>query len=120
MKLKHFQLASKLAKKSTHHQHHLGAVITKGNKILGVGFNKNKTSPRSNNAFSTLHAEISAILNTDEEDLEGSEIYIFRATKSGKLGLSRPCIFCEKMLRSVGIKKIYYTTTEGFQEEIYE
>lgn len=120
MKLKHFHLASKLAKKSDHRQHKLGAVITKGNKVLGIGFNKNKTSPKSNNEFNTLHAEISCILNTDEEDLEGSEIYIYRQTKSGKLGLSKPCPACEHMLKSVGIKIVYYTSPEGYVEESYE
>lgn len=118
MKPKFFDLARKLSKKSEHHQHHLGCVIVNGNKVIGLGFNKNKTHTKALTEFKTLHAEVSAIINADEEDLIGSEAYVYRETKLGKLGLSKPCSYCENMLRSVGISKVYYTSPEGYKEEI--
>jgi deoxycytidylate deaminase len=115
-----FQIAKKLSQKSDHRQHRLGCILVKGNSLIGLGFNQNKTHTKSTNEFRTLHAEVSAIVNANEEDLYGSVAYVYRETKSGALGLSKPCAACENMLRSFGIKKVYYTSPEGYKEEIYE
>ena len=120
MKIKHFLLARKLSKKSTHSQHKLGCCLVKGNRIIGLGFNQDKTSPKSTNPFNTLHAEVSAIINADEEDIKGSVAYVYRETRLGTLGMSKPCKFCSEMLRSLGVKAVYYTSPEGYQQENYD
>jgi deoxycytidylate deaminase len=120
MKIKFFDLAKKLSFKSNHRQHKMGCVIAKGNKLLGIGFNKNRTHPKSMSEFRTLHCEVDAVINAGEENLNGAIAYIYRQTKGGKLGLSRPCLGCEALLRSYGIKTVYYTSPEGYQKEIYD
>lgn len=117
MKEKFFHLCKKLSQHSDHHQHKLGAVIVKKNKILGIGFNKVKTHTKSPHKFNMLHAEISAILNTDPKDLEGSSIYVYRERKDGKLGNARPCIYCYQLIYKYKIKKIYYSSEDGFMKE---
>lgn len=109
MKYRFFDVARKISKKSDYHPHPIGAVITKGNVIMGLGYNKRKTHPRSNNKFKTTHAELSAILNAGIEDLSGCDIYIYRETKANVKGMSYPCQYCEQLLKDVGINKIHYT-----------
>ncbi|HXB10758.1 MAG TPA: deaminase, partial [Bacteroidia bacterium] len=96
---RYFNLAKKLSFKSDHIQHRLGCVIVKNNDILGIGFNKNRTHPKSMSEFRTLHAEVAAVVNAGEENLEGATAYIYRQTIGGRLGLSRPCEGCEALLK---------------------
>ena len=119
MKLKYFDLARKLSVKSTHHQHKLGCVIVKKNKIVGVGFNEVKTHTQSPHPYKMLHAEISALLWNSYKDLEGSEAYVYRERKDGKLALAKPCSACESALRVAKIKKVYYSSETGYQEINY-
>jgi dCMP deaminase len=117
MKQKFFNLAKKLSLHSTHPQHKLAAVVTRRNKVISLGFNKYKTSPRSPHPFYSLHAEVSAIINA-KQDLQGCSIYVYRETKNGTLGLSRPCHSCLNAIQEAGIKVMYYCTPEGYKEEI--
>lgn len=114
MKMKFFDLAKKLSRNSTHYQHKLGAVIVKGNKIVGVGFNKLKTNSKSNHLYHSHHAELDAILNANTSDLTKMSIYVYRETKDGSLGSSKPCRFCEKLIASYGIKEVFYTDKAGY------
>lgn len=118
MKMKFFNLAKKLSYKSDYYAHRLGAVVTRGNEILGIGFNKKKTHPLSETRFNNIHAELSAILNSGEEDLSGCSIYVYRETKHGTLAMARPCEHCMKLLRQVNISKIYYSTETGYAKEV--
>ena len=60
------------------------------------------------------HAEINACLGVDPVDLVGAELYVYRILKDGSPALARPCRMCQNYLRSVGVKKVYYTTRNGF------
>lgn len=117
MRTKFFNLAKKLSYKSDYYAHRLGAVVVRGNEIIGVGFNKKKTHPLSETRFNNIHAELSAILNSGEENLEGCSIYVYRETKHGSPAMARPCEHCIKLLKQVNISKIYYSTERGFTKE---
>lgn len=117
MKTKYFNLAKKLSYKSDYLAHQLGAVIVRGNELIGIGFNKRKTHPLSKTRFNNIHAELSAIINSGEENLNGATIYVYRETKDGELAASRPCVHCLQLLRNVNIRKVYYTTPFGYAEE---
>lgn len=109
MKLKHFDLAKKLSKKSTY-RFQMGAVIVKGARIFGVGFNNSKKShPKARNEFSTTHAELSAIISAGWDNAKGSDIYIYRELKDGSPAKAAPCTHCYALLNEVGIRNIYYT-----------
>lgn len=112
MKMKFFLLAKQLAKKSLYH-HQIGAVVVKKNKPIGLGWNKpHKTHPLSRNAFKTVHAELDAILGLSRDELRGADVYVYREYKSGAPATSRPCTHCKELLRSVGIKNVFFTSSE--------
>lgn len=116
MKIKFFHLAKKLSQKSDHRRCKLGCVIIKKDKILGLGYNKMRTTPRSNHPYRFTHAELDAIINTNNlEDLSGSDLYIFRQTKDGILANSFPCQYCQDLLREFKIKTVYYTDKNKYE-----
>jgi len=117
-----FRVASKVAMKSPHHQHKLGAVIVKSGRVLSTGFNRLR--PNSFLGVDTLHAEEAAILKLLQKqrlhDLSGAEIYVTRFTRGGAVGIAKPCHRCEDLIRSVGIKRIFYTDYSGTSEQKVE
>lgn len=113
MKQRFFDLARKLSDHSDHPQHKLGAVIVKRNRVVSVGFNKNKTHPKSTAHYSRLHAEMCAILNA-KSDVSGCDIYVYRETRDGKLGLSKPCDACQAAIEEAGINRVFYTAYNGY------
>ena len=110
-------------------QHHLGAVLAYGNKVVSVGWNSTKTNPlqkelnkerkfydneaRNNGA---IHAELACILNVKYMDIDWSRasLYIYREHKNGKPALAKPCPACAKAIREKGIKpkNVFYTIDE--------
>lgn len=119
MKLRFFQLAEKLAIKSNHPDHKHGAVLVRKGKIIGIGFNQSKTHAQSNHPFRTIHAEFSAIINSQLQEFDNCEMYIVRKRKNGTLANSKPCYFCERMLKSLSVKRVYYSTNDSFVKEQY-
>lgn len=117
MKLKFFELAKKLSKKSNYTEHQLGSVIVRRNNIEGVGWNSSKTHPRSPTRYQRIHAEFSALLSTGREDLTGCDIYVYREVKNGQIANARCCVDCIKMLKQVGIKRMFYTSETGYKME---
>lgn len=107
------QLAKKLSLKSTH-RFRIGAVIVKKKSIVGVGFNKIwKTHPLiSKGTHKKLHAEVDAIIGQSRRHLEGSIIYVYRDLRNGEVGLCKPCVDCQQILKEAGVKKAYYTDPE--------
>ena len=118
MNKRYFDLAKKLSNKSTHHQHKIGAVIVKKNRVISVGFNKLKTSPRSNHPWKSIHSELDAILDVPRKDLKGSSIYVYREKRDGSLAMARPCEFCLQLIKEVGIDKLYYTGYNSYKTEV--
>lgn len=107
MKKGYFQLARNVSRYSGMHPR-LGAVIAK-KKPVAVGFNVQKT----HTDFDTysIHAEQKAVLNAGNIDLRGASIYVYRETKGGHPALSFPCEHCYELLKSRGIRKVYFTTS---------
>ena len=110
-----FKIACREARKSKHAKHKVGAVIVKGDRVLSCGFNSLRFSSIINQP--TLHAEAHAILKLLKEhrlnDLAGSSLYVTRFTKGGNTGLSKPCKNCMELIKSVGVRKVYYSTKES-------
>lgn len=113
MKRKFFDLAAKVARLSEHPQFRMGAVLVSGNRVLSVGVNKNKTHPKSNNIWRTIHAELDCAFGVDADDLHGTTLYVARIKKDGSFGISRPCAFCACFLRDSGIRRVYYCDGEN-------
>ena len=117
MKLRYFELAKRLTSLSDHHQHSIGSVVVKKNKVISVGYNSLKTHTQSPHAFKSTHSEFKACWGVDPIDLKGASIYIYRQRRNGSLALARPCSSCYSFLKSVGIKYIYYTDYDTYKME---
>ena len=116
MKTKYFKLAKSLSYTSDYEQHKLACIITKKNRIISLGVNKRRTHPKSLTRYNFIHAELAAVLGVSRETLKGTTAYVYRERKDGTIASSKPCPHCEQVLREAGIKKVYYTTENGYGE----
>ncbi|MDY0198386.1 MAG: deaminase [Tenuifilaceae bacterium] len=109
---KKFRLARLASYHSTYKQR-IGAVIYKGSRVISFGFNKiNKSHPKYASKYSTIHAEINALLKA-QTDLVGCSLYTYREHNKYQTPLlSKPCSNCFSAILEAGISKIYYTTGE--------
>jgi len=117
MKLKFFDLAKKMANKSEHPEYRIGGVIVKKSKVISLGFNRNRTHPKSNHPFKNIHCELDCILGIDPKLLSGATIYLYRESKLGIPAISKPCKWCHQLLLNCGIKEVAYTFEGNFKKE---
>ncbi len=101
------RIAKKESLKS-HAPYKLGCVIVQKRKIIGKGFNLYRTDPQMGIGYHQYyHAETKALKNALSKgyDVEGATAYIYR---EGGL-LAKPCVNCQRVLKSFGITKFVYT-----------
>lgn len=109
--------AAKEASKSTF-KYRLGAVITKGGRVLGQGHNEVGRYTKSNPHpyKDSIHAEVHAILDALRRGKgsipTGASLWVTRIGNSG-LRSSSPCSYCRLFALANGIKKVIYTTNDG-------
>jgi deoxycytidylate deaminase len=125
------QHAIELAKKSTMEMKH-GCVIVntkcRDKQIVATGINEHVLNCEERNVFS-IHSEMKALANLigirghNEKYLENCTAFVARVG-SERLGyqvkMSRPCIKCQKLLKKMGIKRIFYTIDENSVAELKE
>ena len=121
-----FDAAKAVSESSEFPKVHIGCVITEGNhRIISSGCNSTKTHPLQKqlnrerfevDSVHSLHAEVSALLPLMKEDIDFSkvEVYAHRNYANGKIAMARPCPSCMKLIKDLGIKKIHYTTADGY------
>jgi pyrimidine deaminase RibD-like protein len=112
----YLSVARYFAKKSQAKNTH-GAVVVKGGRVLGTGFNKNRNnphyvSPEHIKTDCSTHAEESAIRDAGC-DVKGAIIYVARINKVGEDRDSKPCPRCLTLIKESGIKRIIHTTNSG-------
>ena len=121
-----FQTAKVISGMSTRRRFKIGAIVVYKNKLISAGVNSDKSHPvqksydrwRGFRTHHSCHAEVRAILNSKMSNLAGHELFVYRQTKDGRLGNARPCPACMKMIQDYGIKKIFYTTVNGYCQEV--
>lgn len=89
----------------------VGAVIFRGNNLLGFGHNIDKTHPKWGSGFNKkIHAETRAIYDAIRRgnDISGSSIYIYRENDLGE-ALAKPCLHCLNKLKKFGVVEILYS-----------
>jgi len=106
---------------------HIGVVVVQKGAIISAGCNKKKTHPlqkRFNkyryletDTMDYVHAEMDALTKIRYMDLRNASVYIYRELHDGTNGMARPCNACMGMIKSLGIKHVYYTTDDGFAYE---
>ena len=132
-------IAKKVSKEATYKGSrtnvNIGAVLVYHGTILAKGSNSNKTHPMQDkmNALRydkenltkycppKIHAEIACLTKCRWLDIDFSkvELYIYREYQDGTTALARPCKACAQAIREMGIKKVCYSTENGYCEERY-
>lgn len=101
--------ATKSKARNTH-----GAVVVKGGRVLGTGWNRDRNSPNIIDPERikhdcSYHAEEVAIREAGQ-NLKGAVIYVARINKQGKDRDSKPCVKCSSLIEEAGIKRVIYTS----------
>lgn len=109
-----FRIARSESKKSNF-KIKMGAVIARARPIA-TGHNSKKTHPKFANPNlqlrSSIHAEISCLINSPISKIYHSDIYVYREFTNGNPALARPCEMCMKVLKQYGVRRIFYTINE--------
>ena len=111
---RNIDLAIKVAHLGNHHQHLIGAVIFNKGNVVSVGSNNKKTHPLM--TYKTLHGEIQALIGVRWSDLSGATMFVARVNHQGRVGMAKPCPICTGVLKSYGIRKVYFTTGTSIGE----
>jgi tRNA(Arg) A34 adenosine deaminase TadA len=139
MKVRFFKFAREASMKATYQGSHrfspmIGAVAVYKGSIEATACNSTKTSPlqAGYNVYrfnadtpDKMHAEVALIQKLrwkfgDSIDWSKVHIYLYREYKNGHLAPSRCCPSCMAMLKELGIKRIAYTTDDGYAEEKFK
>lgn len=105
-------VAKYFAGKSKSRQRH-GAVVVKGGRVVGTGYNKNtnhpmQVSPEHIKTHCSRHAEIEAIRDAGFA-VHGAVLYVARVNRQNKARNSKPCKYCQSVISATKIKKVIYT-----------
>ena len=60
-----------------------------------------------------LHAEIAALINSGQQKVHSIHISNIDY-KTGRMGNAKPCPICLEAIKAYGVKKINYTTKDGW------
>ena len=91
----------------------VGAIIVKDGNIISFGFNGtpagecNTCEIDGETKDNVIHAEVNTILKC-KQPLEGAELYVTHS----------PCENCASLIKSVGIKKVYFTHLYRINEHL--
>lgn len=111
----------------------LAAAVVIKNEIISIGFNRRKTHPfqaqfQTNEQQIYLHAETDAINRAlkyvSKEELRKATLYVARVkykdgrNKQAIWAESKPCIGCQKAIKSYGITNVIHTCDGGVYESI--
>ncbi|MEK6861390.1 MAG: hypothetical protein AABY07_05445 [Nanoarchaeota archaeon] len=92
--------------------------ILANKKPISVAVNDlNKSHPivAHFNPARRMHAELSCLIKAPKEKIDNSIMYVWRFGHTGLL-LANPCDMCVNEMRNGGVKKVIYSTSEGFIE----
>ena len=100
-----------------HQRKPMGSAYVEAGKII-IASNHNKTHPMSkkyDSRHECIHAEHEALRNID--DASRGVLFVYRETKAGDVAMARPCDGCQRLLRDKNVRKVIYTTENGFAVE---
>ena len=121
--------AAKAVSEMSDHRVKIGCVVVNKHRIVSSGFNSRSKCHKIQAILDKeifgcdcpgkMHAETTALipLIRDGVDLSRAAIFVYREHKDGTIACARPCARCEKLIRSIGLKRIFYTVENGFAEE---
>ena len=132
---RYLQFAKNMAEMSDFDRQQMGCVVTYKKKVIGMGFNSTKTHPLQktyNNRFRfdsddtphCMHAEMHALIPIRNLDIDWNKarVYVYRVSRCypSNGAFARPCTACREYMKSLGIRHIYYTTSESPVHELLD
>lgn len=135
----HMKAAEGYAELSSARRLKVGAIITKDNRVISIGYN-GTPSGWDNNCENEIHTKFSYVIDNGGEEYEGAEITLktkpevihaesnaigklARSTESGEGATMyithAPCFDCAKLIHVAGINKVFYRnsyrSTDGIE-----
>jgi len=122
----YFRIARTISEMSDFPRQHLGCVVVDKHRIISSGYNSGTKCDAMQARLDMdrygvycpgkVHAECSALLPLikGRVNLKNASIYIYREHKDGTTAIAKPCPSCMKLIKKCGIKKINYTTEDGY------
>ena len=125
------RIALAVAARSTCLRRKFGAVIVKGDTIVGTGYNgpakgvincfevgciKDELNLPSGEAYDlcpAVHAEENAIINSNREDRIGAKLYIAGYDAQGNYTKAIPCRRCRRAIINAGIEEVIILDEDG-------
>jgi pyrimidine deaminase RibD-like protein len=103
----HLRVARKLALRSNYN-FRLGAVLIRGGSVISTGWNS-VDHPEA--PLYSEHAEES-VLRKARYRAEGGTLLVVRIRRDGGLAMAYPCDRCMRLIRSLKVKTVVYSTQE--------
>lgn len=131
--LYYYKKAKQISKLSTYDRICIGCIAVYRKNIIGIGYNQAKTNPMQtkyslyrcvSNADSInnyLHAEMACVNQIKNLDIDFSKVklFVYREDNKKIMRICKPCGACERAIRDLGIKMVYYTDTNKYIREDY-
>lgn len=103
---------------------HISFLLDK-NKIVSYGYNQGWKSHSLGKLtctrYAAIHSEAHSIIKCNRriDKLHQLTMVNIRFRRDGSLALSRPCVFCQKLLDLFRIRDVYFTNQDGDFEKWY-
>lgn len=121
-----------MAEMSSFRRARVGCVVALRGRILSAGFNGRKTHPRQlrynryrsfqdldGDVPAQLHAEVAALVQIENEDIDWRkvEVFVYRLRRDQPYGMAAPCPACRQYMKDLGVRRVWYTTQDGFASQ---
>lgn len=99
--------------------------LLRRNKVVSIGWNqKNKTHPltlKYGHLYKTIHSEVAVIRNFPHrsQHLPDFTLVNIRISREDNVTISRPCVYCRRLIADFGITDVYYTDEKGNFKELF-
>ena len=105
----HINRALRLAALSTMRSKH-GAILVAGGRVLSVGVNtqRNDVAPHIRHQDVSDHAEANALRGLSGPSSKLT-MYVARINYLGEPMYSKPCVYCQRLIRTMGLKQVIHT-----------
>ena len=131
----YFNKAKQISRISTYDRVRIGCIAVYRKNIIGIGYNQAKTNPMQikynkyrkecnnlNSINNYLHAEMACLNQIKNLDIDFSKVtlFVYREDNKKNMRICKPCGACERAIRDLGIKVVYYTDTNKYVREEYK
>lgn len=127
----YFKKAKQISRISTYDRVRIGCIAVYKKNIIGIGYNQAKTNPmqakynvyrRIHTINDYIHAEMACLNQIKNLDIDFNKVklFVYREDDKKNIRICKPCGACERAIRDLGIKMVYYTDTNKYVREEYK